>query len=254
MLLFLIAAASLASAADWIKRFSVSGAPELRVDSNDASVHIYAGASSAIEVRVVAEGWKIGSDEVRVTDHQVGNRVELEVRIPKGDWGVGSRSVRVEVRAPREMSAAIHTADGSITLEGLKGDARLATGDGNVTVEALDGSLDAKSGDGRIEVRGRFDQLNIWTSDGSVEAAIQPGSKLATGWRIQSGDGSVRLRLPPDLAADLDVHTGDGHISSQLPVAAFGSPSDSSLRGKLNGGGLTLTIRTGDGSIDLDRL
>jgi hypothetical protein len=253
-LLLLLAAASLASAADWTKRFSVTGKPELRVDSNDASVHVWAGASSAIEVRVIAEGWKIGSDEVRVTDHQVGNRVELEVRVPRGNWGIGNHSVRVEVRAPREMSAGIHTGDGSITLEGLKGDARLVTGDGHITVESLDGSLDATSGDGRIEVRGRFDLLNLRTGDGSVEAAVQPGSKVATGWRIQTGDGSVRLRVPADLAADLDVRTGDGHISSQLPVAIAGSPSESSLRGKLNGGGLTLTVRTGDGSITLDRL
>jgi hypothetical protein len=254
MLLLLLAAASLSGAADWTKSFTVTGKPELRVDSNDAFVHVWAGASSAIEIRVVAEGWKIGSDEVRVTDHQLGNRVELQVRVPKGDWGIGDRSVRVDVRAPREMSVAIHTADGSIALEALKGDARLVTSDGSITVDALDGALDAKSGDGRIQVRGRFDLLNMWTGDGSIDASIQPGSKLSTGWRIQSGDGSVRLRLPPDLAADLDVHTGDGHISSQLPVAAFGSPSDSSLRGKLNGGGLTLTVRTGDGSIDLDRM
>ena len=253
-LLLLLAAASLSSAADWTKRFTVTAKPELRVDSNDASVHVWAGASTAIEVRVVAEGWKIGSDEVRVTDHQVGNRVDLDVRVPKGNWGIGSRSVRVEVRAPREMSAAIHTADGSIALDGLKGDARLVTGDGNITVETLDGSLDAKSGDGRIEVRGRFDLLNIWTGDGSIEAAIQPGSKVATGWRIQSGDGSVRLRVPPDLAADVDVSTGDGHISSALSVAISGSPSESSLRGKLSGGGRTLTVRTGDGAINLDRL
>lgn len=253
VLLLLLAAASLASAADWTKKFTVTGKPELRVDSNDASVHVWAGASSAIEVRVVAEGWKIGSDEVRVTDHQVGNRVELQVRVPRGDWGIGNHSVRVDVRAPREMSVAIHTADGSIALEALKGDARLVTSDGSITVDSLDGSLDAKSGDGRIQVRGRFDLLNIWTGDGSVDAAIQPGSKLSTGWRIQSGDGSVRLRVPSDLAADLDVHTGDGHISSQLPVAISGSPSDSSLRGKLNGGGLTLTVRTGDGAVNLDR-
>jgi hypothetical protein len=213
MLLLLLAAASLATAADWTKKFSVTGKPGLRVDSNDASVEVRAGAAGAIEVRVIAEGWKIGSDEVRVTDRQIANRVELEVRIPSGHWGPGHRSVRVEVTAPRETAAEIHTGDGRIQVQGLHGDTRLVTGDGSITAEALDGSLDART-----------------------------------------GDGSVRLRLATDLAADLDVHTGDGSISSELPVAVSGSRSESSLRGKLNGGGLPLTVRTGDGSIRLDRL
>ncbi|MGC9971104.1 MAG: DUF4097 family beta strand repeat-containing protein [Bryobacteraceae bacterium] len=254
MLLLVLVAASLAAAADWTKKFTVTGKPGLRVDSNDASVEVRSGATGAIEVRVIAEGWKIGSDEVRVTDRQIANRVELEVRIPSGHWGSGHRSVRVEVTAPRETAAEIHTGDGRILVQGLHGDTRLVTGDGSITAEALDGSLDARTGDGRIVVRGRFDLLNLRTDDGSIEAEVQPGSKVAAGWRIQTGDGSVRLRLAPDLAADLDVHTGDGSISSELPVAVSGSRSESSLRGKLNGGGLPLTVRTGDGSIHLDRL
>jgi hypothetical protein len=157
MLLLALAAASLASAADWTKKFTVSGKPGLRVDSNDASVEVRSGAAGAIEVRVIAEGWKIGSDEVQVTDRQIANRVELEVRIPSGHWGFGNRSVRVEVRAPRETAAEIHT------------------------------------GDGRTAVRGRFDLLNLRTNDGSIEAEVQPGSKVAAGWRIQTGDGSIRL-------------------------------------------------------------
>jgi len=254
MLLLVLAAASLATAAEWTKKFTVTGQPELRVDSNDASVEVRAGGAGAVEIRVITEGWRIGSDEVRVTDRQVANRVELEVRIPSGHWGPGHRSARVEVTAPRQTAAEIHTGDGRILVEGLKCDARLVTGDGSITAEALDGSLDARTGDGRIAVRGRFDLLNLRTDDGSIEAEVQPGSKLASGWRIQTGDGSVRLRLPTDLAADLDVSTGDGQISFELPVTVSGSRSESSLRGKLNGGGPPLTVRTGDGSIRLDRL
>jgi hypothetical protein len=119
MLLLVLAAASLAAAADWTKKFTVTGKPGLRVDSNDASVEVRAGAAGAIEVRVIAEGWKIGSDEVRVTDRQIANRVELGVRIPSGHWGSGNHSVRVEVTAPRETAAEIHTGDGSIHLDRL---------------------------------------------------------------------------------------------------------------------------------------
>jgi hypothetical protein len=41
-------------------------------------------------------------------------------------------------------------------------------------------------------------------------------------WNIEIGDGSAGLRLPADFSAELDVHTGDGHIQSDLPVATGG--------------------------------
>lgn len=254
LLLLVLAAASLAAAADWTKKFTVTGTPELRVDTNDASVEVRAGAAGVIDVRVIVEGWRIGPDEVRVTDRQSGNRVEIDVRTPSSHWNFGNHSARVEVLTPRETTAEVHTGDGRIVVDGLKGSVRLSTGDGSITAQGLDGSLDARTGDGRIDARGRFDLLNLRTSDGSIETEVRPGSKVTTAWRVQTGDGSVRLRLPPDLAADLDVHTGDGHISSDLPLTVSGLRSESSVRGKLNGGGLTLTVRTGDGSIRLDRL
>ena len=77
------------------------------------------------------------------------------------------------------------------------------------------------------------------------------GSSLAAAWRLETGDGNVSLEVPSDLAADVDLHTSDGHIDLDLPVAAEGKVRENEIRGKLNGGGSQLTIRTGDGSIHL---
>jgi hypothetical protein len=60
--------------------------------------------------------------------------------------------------------------------------------------------------------------------------------------------------LPATLSADLDVHTGDGHIQSDLPVTVSGSRNEHELRGKLNAGGPPLIVRTNDGSIRLERM
>jgi hypothetical protein len=62
------------------------------------------------------------------------------------------------------------------------------------------------------------------------------------------------VRLPDGLSADIEAHTGDGTISSQLPLMVSGILGRRDLSGKLAGGGPTLQIRTGDGSIRLERL
>ena len=60
--------------------------------------------------------------------------------------------------------------------------------------------------------------------------------------------------IPADLAADVDAKTGDGSITVNIPLTINGSLSHSSVHGKLNGGGQTLSISSGDGSIRLEKL
>lgn len=239
---------------EWKKSFSLSGKADLRVDVDDGEAIVRVWDRNQIDARITTEGWKIEPSEVRVTEHQAGDRVEIEVRVPRTHINFGHRSVHVELQVPRELRASIHSGDGRISVQDLKGDIHLSTSDGSIEADAVDGDLEAKTGDGRIRATGRWDRLSLETNDGSVEADARAGSKMAAGWRIRTGDGSVTLRLPENFAADLDAHTGDGKITVDFPVTASGAFGGSELRGKLNGGGQTLMVRTGDGPIRLHRL
>ncbi len=254
-ILILALAASTLLADDWNKQFTVSANAQLRVETNDASIRVRAWDRNQIEARVTTTGYRIGPGEVTVTGRQSGDLVEIDVRIPRQfGFNFGSRSVHVEMQVPRATQANIHTGDGRIDTEGLRGEARLTTGDGRIEVDGHDGALDAHTGDGRIHVRGRLDRLNVRTGDGSVQLELLQGSKVAGEWRVQTGDGHISIRMPEDLAANLDVHTGDGHISSNLRGAGLDSPRRNELRGKLNGGGSPFVVRSNDGGITLDRI
>ncbi len=253
--LTLVAVLAIPGFADqWNKSFHVGGAPELKVETSDANVTLRAGSSAGIEARVLTTGWHIGPGEVHVFDHQSGDRVEIEVKVPSMHFNFGNRSVRIEVELPAATRVDIHTGDGNIRAEGLRGPAKLDTHDGNIDGTGFDGALNASSGDGNIHVKGRFNLLSLRSGDGNVEAEVASGSHMDAAWSIHTGDGNVILWLPPDLAADLDAHTGDGHITVDLPLAGNGGREENNVTGKLNGGGATLTVRTGDGSVHLQRL
>ena len=166
---------------------------------------------------------------------------DLEVRT--GDGSIKANGVSGTID--------LHSGDGSLTVSSLKGAVRLHTGDGSIEASDLDGKCDAVSGDGRIHLAGRFDVLSAKSGDGSVGVDALHGSKLESGWSISSGDGSIDVSLPGDLPVNIDASTGDGHISSDIPITVEGIISKSRVRGKMNGGGSTLTIHTGDGSIHL---
>jgi len=249
-------------AEEWTKTFAIAGKPDLRVDTNDASVHIDAWDSNTIEARVVARGYRLGVAKtaepggVRVRDQQTGNHVELDVHVPQISWSIGinARWVRIELKVPRDGSFDIRTRDGSIEATGVKGDVRLSSGDGHIEADQLEEALHAHSGDGHMRIRGRFEELSLETGDGHIDAEVNPGSRIATAWMLHTGDGSVKLRLPQDFAADLEAHTGDGRVTVDFPVTLSGTISKSDVRGKMNGGGPPLRIHTGDGSIHIERL
>ena len=243
----------LAFAEEWTKTFAVPAEADLRIDVSGA-VTVRSWDRKEISARVVTQGWKIAPGEVRITDHQAANRVELEVRVPSMSMAFGRRSVRVELQVPRALRAEIHTGDGRILAQGLEGEIHLSTSDGSIEAESVDGILEAKTGDGHIRASGRWDRIDLRTDDGSIEAEARAGSKMTSGWQVHTEDGHVTLRLPETFAAELDAHTGGGKVTVDFPVTNSGSSEGSAVRGRLNGGGATLMVRTGDGPIRVTRL
>ncbi|MBZ5622735.1 MAG: DUF4097 domain-containing protein [Acidobacteriia bacterium] len=246
-----------AFADDWAKTFAVGTRPEIRVETDDGSVRIRPGEDTKIVARVTTLGWKIAPGEVQVRESQTGDRVELIVRITHRPFTFNSsgRWIRVELQVPRQIRSDVRTGDGNIDIQGLDGETRLHTGDGRIDAGPLDGSLSAESGDGHMRVRGRLDLLTLHTGDGSIEADVLPGSKMSSGWRVETGDGSVTMRLPRDFGADLELHTGDGHITMDLPALnAVSEKQGQDVHARLNGGGKALSVRTGDGSIHIGPL
>lgn len=250
----LVFAALPVHAEEWSKTYSINATPDLRVETSDANIRVTTWDQKTIEAKVITTRYKIGEGGIRIEERQSGDTVEIVVRYPHHnfnfEWGSGHR-VDVVIQMPRQGKVNLRTGDGKIEVSGLKGDMDMHTGDGSVNLESVDGKLHASTGDGHIQASGRFDQLELKTGDGHVDVRAQNGSALASGWRLETGDGSVSLEVPGNLAADVDLHTNDGHIDLDMPVQAEGRIRQNEIRGKLNGGCSPLTIRTGDGSIHL---
>ncbi len=243
-----------AKADEWSKSYSLNGRPNLRVETSDASIRVITGDQNTIEAKVITTRYKIGEGGIHIEEHQTGNSVEIDVRYPHHnfEWGPGHR-VEIIIQMPREGEVNLHTGDGKIEVSGLKGEMDLRTGDGSVNLDGVDGKLHASTGDGHIQANGRFDELELKTGDGHVDVRAASGSALAGNWRLETGDGGVSLEVPQNFAANVDLHTNDGHIDLDMPVTTEGSMHQNEIRGKLNGGGNLLTIRTGDGSIRLKK-
>jgi len=265
-----------ARADTWNKTYAISGHAQLRVDTNDGAVEIIPGNGKQISARVETESWKINSSEVTISEHQTGDAVEIIVREPHEHFRLFSvnmhRSIHVYLEVPSEADLDIHTGDGGITardvagnirldtgdgsmrVDGMKGRLRFHSGDGRIEGERLDGSLNADSGDGSIMIRGRFDAVDAHSGDGHIEITAENGSRMNAPWMVRTGDGRINMRLPETFNASVDAHTGDGRINFDFPLTVNGGMNGGTLRGKLGSGGESLTLRSGDGNIYIQKL
>jgi DUF4097 and DUF4098 domain-containing protein YvlB len=245
-----------ARADDWSKTYTLTGKPDLRVETSDANIKVSTWDQNTIEAKVTTTRYKIGDDGIRIDEHQSGDTVEINVRYPHHGVVINfgnsmSHRVEIDIHMPREGRVDLHTGDGKIELGNFKGEMQLRSGDGSQEIDSVDGKLHASTGDGHIRASGRFDELELKTGDGRVDAHAAGGSAIASSWRLESGDGTVTLEVPENLAADVDMHTGDGHIDLDMPITTTGKIRENEVRGKMNGGGNLLVIHTGDGSIRL---
>jgi putative adhesin len=266
------------------KRFEVSGPPQLTLTTFDGAIELHSGDVKTVVVEIEKRGpTKEGVNDLRVETTQDGNHITVEVKRPSHEvvfFGIGvTPTASLKVTMPREGNVTAKSGDGSITIDGIGGRFDLhtgdgsircrnvggqmtfVTGDGSVTLESAAGTVDGETGDGSVSVSGGLTAVKLRTGDGSITFHADSGTKMSGDWSFTTGDGSVAVYLPPDFAAELDAHTGDGSIRNELSVAAEADDSKRrdrdddeerrTLRTRLGAGGKTLKIRTGDGSIKL---
>jgi hypothetical protein len=263
---------------NWQKDYPLSGSAALTIETSDSNLDIHScGDCKTMRIHVIA-GEKLSN--FRLEEHQDQNHVYFSLK-EKPHVGLdihwhASHGTQVIVETPTSVeldartadgnlsarnlsgNVQVHTSDGNLTLEDLHGDIHLTSSDGNITVHNVTGTLEARGADGHMKIDGQFSAVQLHTSDGNLDFALAPGSQLTGASRIESSDGHVTIRVPQNLAADLDVSTSDGHIDCTLPLQmdhySSGESASHHLRGHLNAGGTALSIHTSDGNVSIATL
>jgi hypothetical protein len=268
-------AAALTAQSDWQKSYPASGKPSLTLSSGDASMEVH--SCGCREVRIRVQWNDRHADDYTITEFQSGDHVNFELK-EKQRFGFHVTMARhephVTVEAPADLDLeartsdgslkvfgvsgtfALRTSDGSVDVSDVSGAVRLVASDGSIRIHNVTGTLESRSYDGHVSIDGKLSAVQVHTSDGALELTLDEGSQLTTSSRIEASDGSVKIRLPRTLAADIDIHTGDGHIDCQLPLtmSGYNSGGGHNIRGRLNAGGTPLSIHTSDGSVTIAAL
>ena len=186
----------------------------------------------------------------RWNDDSNGRRVHFTIRLPKGvNIGVGSGNGDVSVSgATADVNAG--SGNGKVRVT-AGGSVRASSGNGDVTVERAGGPVRASSGNGRVMVATSRGPVNASSGNGDVEVTMDALADNAEDMELSSGNGRVTITVPADFNAEIEASTGSGRFETDFPITVRGRIDPRHVRATIGRGGRRLTMRSGNGDIEL---
>lgn len=253
------------------RSFTVNAGGTLRVDNYKGTIHVTGSDTGQVTVNAVKRfsgsdaDRKWWMENTRVDFQNSGDRVEVNVHYPTQSWSCWmcwtdhdyQAEVDLDIQVPRRIN---------VDLDGYKPDIRIFSVQGNIKIKSYKSPMMVESTNGSIYIDTYKDTIHLknvavhggleiksYKADAEIEARALEGTT-----RLESYKGSTILRVPGDIGLDVDF-TGDrrGSFHTSLPLAVqtnSGGRYRSDFRGTINKGGTPLILRTGKGSVSLEKL
>jgi hypothetical protein len=146
-----------------------------------------------------------------------------------------------------EGNLELKTSGGSLTLTNLSGKIEASTSGGSIYSENIEGSLEIKTSGGSIDLINISGDVWATTSGGGIKGNF---TKLGKELSLKTSAGNINVNLPFNEGMDLDLKANK--IKSEKLAKVSPNLGKGEIRGKVNGGGTLVTMRTGVGNITID--
>lgn len=219
--------------------------------------------------------WDFGRSETSgLYTIRVPGKFEADLRTDGGNITVDKIAGNLNARTSGGNLAFTHlegmlngnTSGGPIEVEDCRGPIKIETSGGDIRAKNGTGTLQARTSGGGIDVRNFSGDTEVHTSGGdlvlekiagkivgktsggSIRASI-PGPVIGD-VDLETSAGSIDVELPTNAALDIVAKTSVGEVINRLPLQVSEEDSEH-LRGKLNGGGKSVRLKTSAGNITI---
>ena len=246
---------------------------------------------------IIVTGWARSDARVKASTEfgqirldAVPSRITMDVRSRNGRMG----ETRFELSVPFGTRIITRSASGETTISGVKGEVEAQSQSGDisvsdaserVTLETLSGSVTATRVNGAIRLTAVSGEVELLTASGDVEVETVSGEITLTGvqskyvrtettsgdvefdgsidpagrYEFRSHSGDVRVTIPPNAGAAVDVETFSGSINSDFRIIlqpgerALGISSPKRFDFKVGDGSARISLESFSGDIRLVR-
>jgi DUF4097 and DUF4098 domain-containing protein YvlB len=238
------------------RTLNVNGPVDLSVRTGSGDIQIRTGSNDSVQVigRISASQSRDNpenpADRVRrieATPPIVQNGNVITIGDTRGDDLYRNVGISYELVVPANTQLSASTGSGDQSIGSLNGAINARTGSGDIRIDRTGGSLQARTGSGNIRVASVGGAIQAQTGSGNVDVTQITRADVS----VQTGSGDVILNLPGDAAYTLDASTGSGSINTSQPITMQGRIRRNHIQGTVRGGGNSVRVRTGSGSIDI---
>jgi Putative adhesin len=248
------------------RTFGIAPGGTLDVDNYKGTIHVTGSDTNqvAIDVNKRFEGndadrkWWL--ENVQVNFRNESNRVSVEVKYPQ--WTCTfcwqghdyTAAVELEIRVPRRINVQLESYKPDIKVAGIQGDIRIksykspieiADATGAVRIDTYKDTVKLRN----VNLRGPL-EIKSYKADAEIDAR-----SLGESVTLENEKGSIVLRVPANAGMDVDYEGGRrSSFISDFPMTSQTGSFNSSFHGKVNQGGTRLRLRTGKGSVALEKL
>lgn len=220
----------------------------------------YSLTSSRVQIRAKSRRNRMGESRIEVSV-PIGTEVRassvsgnVAVRGSAGRVTANTVSGEVEVRDASD-AVEIHAVSGDLRGEKLRGRIRANTVSGDLRLDDVVGDLRGKSVSGSLTIRGALDGLEFESMSGDFEFR---GDFRGTGtFSANTHSGDLRLTLPENLAANLELKTFSGDMRTEFPLTlqpgAQVGRRTREMQTTINGGGARVRLGTFSGDITIQK-
>jgi DUF4097 and DUF4098 domain-containing protein YvlB len=230
----------------WTGNLAAGKTLEVRGINGNVSAAATSGRGASVTALKRSRRSDISSVEIRVEEHADGVIICAVYPAQRDNEGCSERrhrngrdndnndvSVNFTVQVPAGVKFVGRTVNGNVEANGLGADASISTVNGNVEV-STSGMAEATTVNGNVNVTvGRAD----WA--GSAE--------------FHTVNGDVTVALPGSASTEVTASTVNGDISTDFPLTVQGRFGPRRLSGTIGRGGRTLSLKTVNGSIAIER-
>jgi DUF4097 and DUF4098 domain-containing protein YvlB len=198
------------------------------IGNQNGSIDISVGAERAARIEAVKEAKS--EEALKDIDIEIeGSGDRVSVRTVHGGRR-NSGGVDYRIVLPSEAQVAVTTANGEVTVTGIRGRVEAESVNGELRIEDIEGWIEAE------------------TTNGSIRASYRrvDGGRH----RFETTNGEVRVYLPKDAGGDLDAETVNGSIEVDFPMSLTRSGRHH-VRGSFGTGSSSFSISTVNGSVTL---
>lgn len=239
------------------EKYNVDVPSKLSIVLEDGNISVLSSNEPYIRVNFIA---KINKKFIKIDRVELEKHFTIEIKKSQNSIKIISKPTQkennkrwnnriilsFEVMVPNNTSCNLYTVDGNISVKDLQANQICKADDGNIHLLNIKGIVSATTTDGNVSFRDIEGEFTAVSYDGNMTGSL---SVLTENISVSTRDGDIKVTLPEGLGLNINLK-GD-EIDTNLKNFD-GTIDDEYIKGKLNGGGITINISTLDGDLSLD--